>query len=590
MFVLEVMSGAQKGQAIGLEFGRSLLVGRGSDAQLYFGDESVSARHARVDWDEQGFAVTDLASKNGTYLNGQRVDRRTGLRVGDVLQVGSHLLQLREVEADFVAEDTKVEAAPTKILAFTTVATTAIPRARLPLPSVDPLASSATPAPGAGLLALGAKATMMTAGPARLQIDGGAVGLTAELARRLAEDPSVRVLVHVGGRYDPFATLPVRVGRRHGNEVTLDDPALSLEHAVIDHRDDSFEVRDLGSSNGTFVNGQRVVVHKLGNGDVIGVGGHTLLVVRSGKALGLVVSAPSLVPADAESREVASLGVIKTPLAAAPKKKRKAKELVWFATSDLDRGVYRARSAILACFVAVATTLWMLADGDSKMLARGQLMGAHESEGFEARAASLGLSTCTGCHVGLGRVSAVKCFDCHQDSQPTPEHRRAELLCQDCHQDHKGAGFRAAGWAALDCMRCHPTPHETLTRTRPKLVASFRRDAEATVDFHLMHHVQEKVECTACHGELAQSDKGVRGSCGQCHAPEVVSAADCHLCHRAHPEQRGPVRLGSPDPEPPPRFAREAFVYVSAILVAPLLLAGLLPGRRKRHRSEAGSE
>lgn len=586
MFVLEVTNGAQKGQAIRLEFGGSVIVGRSVEAQLYFGDENVSARHARVDWDEQGFAVTDLASRNGTFLNGKRVERRTGLRVGDVLQVASHLLQLKELEADYLAEHTRVGLEPTKILAFTTVATKAIPQLRRPVSEPpDPRADTQRN----GLLALGAQATMMTAGPARLQIDADSVGLTAELARRLAAEPGVRVLVHVGGRYDPFATLPIRIGRRHGNELTLDDSALSLEHAVIDRREESFEVRDLGSSNGTFVNGQRVVVQKLGNGDVIGVGRHTLLVVLSGSGLGLVVTPPSLLRSEAEPRESAALGVIRTPLAAAPKKKRRAKDLVWFATSDLDRGVFRARSAIIAFFVAVGLTAWMLADGDSQMLARGRLMSAHESEAFAARAESLGLSTCTGCHVGLGRISAVKCFACHEDSRPLEGHVRAELLCQDCHQDHKGAGFRAAGWAALDCVRCHQSPHDTLTRTRPRLVAGFRRDAEATVDFHLMHHVSEKVECTTCHGDLARTERGVRGACGQCHAPEDVGPRDCHLCHRAHPEQERSISLDSPAPEPPPRFALQAFAYVGAVLFGPFLLAGLIPRRRPSPRADPES-
>lgn len=582
MFVLEVTSGAQKGQALGLGFGISLLIGRSAEAQLHFGDESVSARHARVDWDDRGFSVTDLGSRNGTFLNGRRIEASSGLKVGDIVQVGSHLLQLKEVEADFVAETTRVEEAPTKILAFTTVATKVIPKLSV-VPEAGEAAAGASPsaAPGAGLLALGPQATMMTSGPAPLQLEQGAVGLTAELARRLSADPSVKVLVHGAGRFDPFSTLPVRIGREHGNELTLEDPALSLKHAVIDHRDDAFVVRDLGSSNGTFVNGQRIVVHKLGNGDVIGVGHHTMLVVLSGEGLGIVVTPPSLTHADAGPGSAPSLGVIKTPLAAAPRKKRKARELVWFATSDLDRGVFRARSAIIGFFVAIGVTTWMLADGDSQMLARGQLMRGHESPAFAAQAEARGLSTCTGCHVGLGRISAVKCFDCHQDSRPLEAHVQAQLLCQDCHQDHRGVEFRAAGWAALDCMRCHQAPHEALVRNRPKLVAGFRRDAEATLDFHLMHHVSESVECTTCHGELARSDQGVRGSCGQCHAPEDVTATDCHLCHRAHPEQDRPVRLGSPEPQTPPRFAFEAVLYLGVLLVGPFLLAGLIPGRKK---------
>jgi pSer/pThr/pTyr-binding forkhead associated (FHA) protein len=583
MFVLEVTNGPRKGQALGLRFGLQIIIGRGRGAQLLFDDEAVSARHAQVDWDDQGFGLTDLGSRNGTFLNGHRVEGRSGLKVGDILQVGAHLLQLKESEADFVAEPTQLGEAPVKILAFTTIATKVIPKQILH-PSALPPAG-----PNGGMLALGPQATMMTAGPAEYRVDAGDVSLTAELARRLGSDASLRVLVHVAGRFDPFATLPVSIGREHGNEIALEDPALSLKHAVIDHRDAAFVVRDLGSSNGTFVNGARVVIQKLSNGDVIGIGGHTLLVVTSGAGLGLVVSAPSATAPEGTARDAQSLGVINAPLAAAPRKKRRARDLVWFATSDLDRGVYRARSALIALFVAVAATTWMLADGDSETLAGGRLMTPHESESFLVQAEARGVGRCSSCHVGLGRISAVKCFDCHEDSRPTEGHVKAELLCQDCHQDHQGTDFRAAGWAALDCKRCHQRPHEVLVRTQPQLVASFRPDAEATVDFHLLHHVDEKIGCTSCHGELSLTERGVRGSCGQCHAPDEVAPTDCHQCHRAHPEQDRPIHFASAAPTEPPRFAYRALAYVGVLIFGPFLLAGLIPRRRKVSLTEPES-
>ncbi len=64
----------------------------------------------------------------------------------------------------------------------------------------------------------------------------------------------------------------------------LDDKKLSREHAEIDIHGDRLEVEDLGSTNGTFVNGQRIEGRAvLSNGDVVGLGSTLLLItwVRS---------------------------------------------------------------------------------------------------------------------------------------------------------------------------------------------------------------------------------------------------------------------------------------------------------------------
>jgi hypothetical protein len=58
-----------------------------------------------------------------------------------------------------------------------------------------------------------------------------------------------------------------RVGRGEGNDVFLADPSVSREHAVVDVRSGDAFVRDLGSTNGTFVNGSRTERRSLRDGD-----------------------------------------------------------------------------------------------------------------------------------------------------------------------------------------------------------------------------------------------------------------------------------------------------------------------------------
>jgi ABC-type multidrug transport system ATPase subunit len=72
----------------------------------------------------------------------------------------------------------------------------------------------------------------------------------------------------------------IRIGRSAENDLSLDDVRVSRVHAEIKRlADDSLEVADLGSSNGTFLNGHRTSRTALADGDFIGVGGQTLQLV-----------------------------------------------------------------------------------------------------------------------------------------------------------------------------------------------------------------------------------------------------------------------------------------------------------------------
>jgi pSer/pThr/pTyr-binding forkhead associated (FHA) protein len=65
---------------------------------------------------------------------------------------------------------------------------------------------------------------------------------------------------------------PVTIGRGEEADIVLNDPMSSRVHAAIRYWDDIFVVRDMGSSNGTLLNGKKVEVAKLTPGDVLKVG------------------------------------------------------------------------------------------------------------------------------------------------------------------------------------------------------------------------------------------------------------------------------------------------------------------------------
>jgi len=67
-------------------------IGRGAKGGLLIDSDSVSRRHARVEWTGSAHQIVDLGSTNGTFVNGSRV-RTHELRDGDRVQIGKVLLK-----------------------------------------------------------------------------------------------------------------------------------------------------------------------------------------------------------------------------------------------------------------------------------------------------------------------------------------------------------------------------------------------------------------------------------------------------------------------------------------------------------------
>ena len=87
----------------------------------------------------------------------------------------------------------------------------------------------------------------------------------------------------VDGRTVPLARSVTRIGRMPGQHIVVDDPGVSRIHAEVRRSGDVYRVADAGSSNGTSVNGERVVEQALADGDVIRVGDTELTFVLGGE-------------------------------------------------------------------------------------------------------------------------------------------------------------------------------------------------------------------------------------------------------------------------------------------------------------------
>ena len=72
------------------------------------------------------------------------------------------------------------------------------------------------------------------------------------------------------------------IGREAGAEIVIEDPQVSRRHATLTRQGASYLIEDIGSTNGTYVNGKRVTAPVLlSNGDMIGLADTIVLAVQA---------------------------------------------------------------------------------------------------------------------------------------------------------------------------------------------------------------------------------------------------------------------------------------------------------------------
>ena len=280
-----------------------IIIGRDSKVDVVISSPVVSQRHARLMQEGEGYILEDLGSSNGTYLNGQRLVGRHPLKSGDQIRLGSAITISYEA-AQSSAETIVRSASPIAYSGSQTV-----------IGEAPQLAVNTSPPQLIVSIAGGSSQTHILTRPtltigrvedndivipspivsrqhARLeQVSGGYRLVVAQEAKNpvLFEGRPVdgsRVLRHGDtfriGSLDPgmMATLTyhapgevsreversivfgektlIQIGRDPSNDVVLSSPNVSRFHAQIERVGQRYRVTDLRSSNGTFVNGERV--------------------------------------------------------------------------------------------------------------------------------------------------------------------------------------------------------------------------------------------------------------------------------------------------------------------------------------------
>lgn len=214
------------------------------------GDPNVAPQHAMIVRQRGTYVLVDQGTPLGTGLNGMRVTAPMVLASGDLIQVGTHNLQ-------FLLKGGAAKRAAAERMGAVPVAATA------PLPAGT--GGYAIPAPASGVPTQ-AFPTAPFPAPTMGMTPPGTVTQAA---------PMPLVLVAVAG---PLAGTRIPVGAslevgREGSGVTLASDAMaSRRHARVDPAPGGLTVTDLGSTNGTFINGQRVPSGFLRPGDTVRIG------------------------------------------------------------------------------------------------------------------------------------------------------------------------------------------------------------------------------------------------------------------------------------------------------------------------------
>ena len=75
--------------------GDTLFIGRSTHCDITIADRFLSRRHARLFAADDGWQIEDLGSRNGTFINGRKIEQPTLIRIGDVIALSASLIKVQ---------------------------------------------------------------------------------------------------------------------------------------------------------------------------------------------------------------------------------------------------------------------------------------------------------------------------------------------------------------------------------------------------------------------------------------------------------------------------------------------------------------
>ena len=287
-----------------------ITIGREDNVDLTIPSSAVSRRHARITRNEDGYVLEDLGSSNGTFVNGQKLNGPRPLRSGDKIRLGQVITLLYEApkpKAVVVAQETVVGIKSSALSGSVQTMIGEDPRLSLPKNAAPPQlvvtiagGNSTTYTLTSPSLTLGRlddndiviPSQIVSGRHARLERINGKYQLTLEpnarnpilfegrsldVPRILKDgdqfrigslDPGVMVTITYSSPSEALQDIErdiifgeknlIQIGRDPTNDVVLNSPSVSRFHAQVERVGQRYRVEDLRSSNGTFVNGERI--------------------------------------------------------------------------------------------------------------------------------------------------------------------------------------------------------------------------------------------------------------------------------------------------------------------------------------------
>lgn len=293
-----------------------MVVGRSKDADLTIEDDQISRKHAQMTPTDDGLQVEDLGSSNGTFLNGKRTEKFTAVN-GDTVQFYKHKYVVSiDVPETFDPDATRLHVPEDATPVATDPVSAGVPEVAAEIivnekpsdsaPEVAPKTQSDSKEEAKEIPASAERAWWETSdeGPVgTMLLKPGEMDLEAEMTRLFnlgpAEHPRlVGMEGALAGKCFELGEGKFVVGRDQASDIQIDHDGISVKHAQLIHEGGTWKVVNLLSSNGTFVNGERIQSAYLNSGDELRFG-----------AIGLVFQLPggAIIKADEAAEEEPSV-------------------------------------------------------------------------------------------------------------------------------------------------------------------------------------------------------------------------------------------------------------------------------------------
>jgi len=290
-----------------------IVIGRDEAVDLKIPSSAVSRRHAKLMRENDGYVIEDLGSSNGTFVNSQKLTGRRALKAGDQIRLGKAVTLVyeapRKAESDGYAEKPAETVAHPVPSMPSSVMETAI--------GAEPMSAQIDVGPPQLVVAVAGEnprtytltsqslmigrvegndivvpSQIVSSKHAHLEkvtdgykismvpeaknpilvegrpLDGSRVLHHGDILRIGSLDPGVMVTMTYNAPGEAAQGIEqdivfgentlIQIGRDTSNDVVLPSPNVSRFHAQVERIGQRYRVEDLRSSNGTFINGERI--------------------------------------------------------------------------------------------------------------------------------------------------------------------------------------------------------------------------------------------------------------------------------------------------------------------------------------------